>query len=107
MGLTELRPWLRRLTADGSGKMDFEDFAMVVVKFILESDEDMTEQLREAFRLYDKGNQGYIVVDDLKEILRAVDDKMSDTDLNGLIKEIDQDGSGTVDFDEFLEMMNG
>lgn len=46
-----------------------------------------------------QGNQGYIIVQDLKEILRAVDDKMSEAELDGMIKEIDQDGSGTVDFD--------
>ncbi|CAG7678606.1 unnamed protein product, partial [Allacma fusca] len=28
-------------------------------------------------------------------------------DLDGIIAEIDTDGSGTVDFDEFMEMMTG
>lgn len=35
----------------------------------------------------------------LKEILAALDDKLSSTDLDGIIAEIDTDGSGTVDFD--------
>lgn len=35
----------------------------------------------------------------LKEILAALDDKLSSSDLDGIIAEIDTDGSGTVDFD--------
>lgn len=35
----------------------------------------------------------------LKEILAALDDKLNNADLDGIIAEIDTDGSGTVDFD--------
>ena len=40
----------------------------------------------------------------LKEILAALDDKLSSEDLDGMIGEIDSDGSGTVDFDGELGM---
>lgn len=65
----------------------------------------------------------------MKEILKALDDKLNNSDLDGIIAEIDTDGSGTVDFDgkfflhirhtvscfkinnfcipEFMEMMTG
>jgi hypothetical protein len=35
----------------------------------------------------------------LREILSALDDKLGPEDLDGIIAEIDTDGSGTVDFD--------
>lgn len=35
----------------------------------------------------------------MKEILRALDDKLTGRELDGIIAEIDTDGSGTVDFD--------
>lgn len=35
----------------------------------------------------------------MKEILAALDDKLNNADLDGIIAEIDTDGSGTVDFD--------
>ena len=34
-----------------------------------------------------------------------VDPNLSEEDLDGIIAEIDEDGSGTMDFDEFCEMM--
>jgi calmodulin len=35
----------------------------------------------------------------LREILRALDDKLNNDELDEMIAEIDTDGSGTVDFD--------
>jgi len=42
---------------------------------------------------------GYITTGTLREILKALDDKLTSDDLDGIIAEIDTDGSGTVDFD--------
>ncbi|KAB0793437.1 hypothetical protein PPYR_13057 [Photinus pyralis] len=73
-----------------------------------EEDAESTHQeLKEAFRLYDKEGNGYITTGTLKEILKALDDKLTSGELDGIIAEIDTDGSGTVDFDEFMEMMTG
>lgn len=35
----------------------------------------------------------------LREILKELDDKITNEDLDMMIEEIDSDGSGTVDFD--------
>ena len=40
-----------------------------------------------------------------RDILAEVDPNLSSLDLDGIIAEIDEDGSGTMDFDEFCEMM--
>lgn len=42
---------------------------------------------------------GYITVDLLRDILKELDDKLSPSDLNEMIKEIDTDNSGTVDWE--------
>lgn len=59
----------------------------------------MQNELKEAFRLYDKEGNGYITTAVLREILAALDDKLTSDDLDGIIEEIDEDGSGTIDFD--------
>ena len=66
----------------------------------------MQEELREAFRLYDKEGNGYIKTTDLREILRALDDKLTEDELDEMIAEIDTDGSGTVDFDGEFRIRN-
>lgn len=59
----------------------------------------MLQELKEAFRLYDKEGNGYITTAVLREILRELDDQLTNDDLDMMIEEIDSDGSGTVDFD--------
>ena len=47
------------------------------------------------------------VVQVLKEILREIDSTLTEDDLENIIEEVDEDGSGTMDFDEFQAMMMG
>ena len=80
----------------------------VAAKFMIEDDEEqMKEELKEAFRIYDKEGQGFITNEVLKEILREIDSTLTENDLDNIIEEVDEDGSGTTDFDEFQEMMMG
>ena len=65
----------------------------------------MREELKEAFRIYDKEGNGYITTDQLREIISELDQRLTPEDLDGIIDEIDEDGSGTMDFDEFCAMM--
>merc|ERR1719228_2872737 len=91
-----------------SGKFSFFMFCQVAAKFMIEDDEEqMKEELKEAFRIYDKESQGFITNDILKEILREIDATLTEEDLDHIIEEVDEDGSGTMDFDEFVEMMMG
>lgn len=84
----------------GSGKVNFDGFCRIASHFLEEEDaEAMQEELKEAFRLYDREGNGYITTATLREILAALDDKLTSDDLDGIIAEIDTDGSGTVDFD--------
>jgi len=50
-------------------------------------------------RVFSSKGNGYITTAVLREILAALDDKLTSADLDGIIDEIDEDGSGTIDFD--------
>lgn len=87
---------------DGNGEVSFEEFANLAARFLIEEEEDtdaIQMELKGAFRLYDRDGNGFITTDVLREILRELDDKLSDNDLDNMIEEIDTDGSGTVDWD--------
>jgi Ca2+-binding EF-hand superfamily protein len=100
-----LEEMIEEVDEDKSGRLEFEEFIILAAKFIIEEDEEaLGKELKEAFRLYDKEGNGFIPTSCLKEILRELDDQLSDADLDGMIQEIDSDGSGTVDFDGELEI---
>ncbi|XP_052120846.1 troponin C [Frankliniella occidentalis] len=104
----ELQNVISEVDSNNQGKVDFDGFCEIAAHFLEEEDsEAMQQELKEAFRLYDREGNGYITTKTLKEILAALDDKLNNDDLDGIIQEIDTDGSGTVDFDEFMEMMTG
>ncbi|KAI5711528.1 hypothetical protein M8J75_001081 [Diaphorina citri] len=111
---TELQALIDENDPDATGKVNFDGFCRIATHFLEEDDaEAMQEELKEAtisFLMVTpppfSGN-GYITTATLREILAALDDKLNPEDLDGIIQEIDTDGSGTVDFDEFMEMMTG
>ncbi|CDW55364.1 troponin C [Trichuris trichiura] len=102
----DLKQLIKEFDTDGSGEIEFEEFAALVARFVMQEDDsaNMEEELREAFRLYDKEGNGYINVSDLRDILRALDENITEDELDEMIAEIDTDGSGTVDFDGQLKI---
>uniref|UniRef100_A0A8D8ZLW6 Troponin C n=2 Tax=Cacopsylla melanoneura TaxID=428564 RepID=A0A8D8ZLW6_9HEMI len=96
----ELQALIDENDPEATGKVNFDGFCCIATHFLEEDNaEAMQEELREAFRLYDREGNGYITTATLREILAALDDKLNPEDLDGIIQEIDTDGSGTVDFD--------
>jgi Ca2+-binding EF-hand superfamily protein len=103
-----LRKTVRKFDADGSGKLEFEEFAAMVYTIANSVDkETMERELRDAFRLFDKERNGFISRDSMKSLLREIDDKLTDAELDAAIDEIDEDGSGKIEFEEFFELMAG
>nr|CAI5831614.1 unnamed protein product [Callosobruchus analis] len=99
---------LKNFNYSHTGVVNFASFCRVAGHFLEnEDDEALQKELKEAFRLYDKEGNGYIPTSSLREILAALDDQLTNDQLNEMIAEIDTDSSGTVDFEEFMDMMTG
>jgi len=104
----DMEGYAREVDETESGKFTFTQFCQIAARFMIEDDEEqMKEELKEAFRIYDRDGQGYITTDVLKEILREIDSTLTEEDLDNIIEEVDDDASGTLDFDEFVGMMMG
>jgi len=93
---------------DGSGELEFEEFCILAARFLIEEDEEqMRKELKEAFRFYDKEGEGFLTTDTLRGILLELEPSLDEAQLQDIIDEVDEDGSGTIDFDEFMNMMMG
>merc|ERR1719378_1078736 len=65
----------------------------------------MKKELKDAFKLYDREGQGFITNDTLREIITDLLAPLTEEEVEGILEELDEDGSGSMDFDEFCEMM--
>ncbi len=68
--------------------------------------EEKIAEFRCAFDLFDKDQDGMITTKELGTVMRNLGQNPSEEDLQDMIKEVDLDGSGCIDFNEFLELMS-
>ncbi|XP_070538785.1 calmodulin-like isoform X2 [Ptychodera flava] len=59
----------------------------------------------EAFSLFDKNGDGTISILELGTVMRSLGQNPTDEELQDMIKCVDEDGNGEIDFEEFLTMM--
>jgi len=59
--------------------------------------------LKQEFDAYDEDRSGYIDVKELKELLHKLGEELEEKHLQEAFRELDQDGSGEIEFFEFVE----
>lgn len=68
------------------------------------SEEEIAD-LREAFAIFDTNRDGTIEAKELKEVMRSLGQSPSSSEIRDMIKSVDGDNNGAIDFDEFLILM--
>ena len=67
--------------------------------------EDEVEELRQAFDLFDTDGSGTIDPKELRAAMQSLGFEAKNQTIYQMIKDIDKDDSGEIDFDEFLQLM--
>merc|ERR1712166_10054 len=69
------------------------------------SDEQLAK-FRKNFKLFDKKGLGSIPTEEMGTVLRACGQNPTEAELAILIEKVDKDQSGTIDFEEFCDLMS-
>ncbi|XP_058033950.1 troponin C, skeletal muscle isoform X2 [Ahaetulla prasina] len=67
--------------------------------------EEMIAEFKAAFDMFDADGGGDISTKELGTVMRMLGQTPTKEELDAIIEEVDEDGSGTIDFEEFLVMM--
>lgn len=65
-------------------------------------DTDSEEEIREAFKVFDRDNNGFISAAELRHVMTSIGEKLTDDEVDEMIREADQDGDGRIDCTEHL-----
>ncbi|ESQ34907.1 hypothetical protein EUTSA_v10007293mg [Eutrema salsugineum] len=102
LGEPEIKMLMEVADVDGNGFLDYGEFVAVIIHLQkIEND----ELFKLAFMFFDKDGSTYIELDELRE---ALTDELGEPDvsvLNDIMREVDADKDGRINYDEFVAMM--
>merc|ERR1712174_62467 len=100
MGLQDMHG---EVDADGNGTIDFPEFLTMMARKM--KDTDSEEEILEAFKVFDKDGNGFISAAELRHIMTNLGEKLTDEEVDEMIREADIDGDGQINYEEFVKMM--
>ena len=99
----EVQDMINEVDVDGSGAIEFPEFCVMMVKKMQESDTE--NEIREAYRVFDKERTGVIAVSEMRLILSNLPEKLSEEEIEEMLATADRDGNGSFSYDEFRMMI--
>ena len=114
----ELIDMINEVDADGNGVIDFPEFLTMMERKMRDSDSD--EEIKEAFKVFDKDGNGYISAAELRYVMNSlgalllihlrplvlvlhsplrIGEKLTEDEVDEMIREADIDGDGQINYD--------
>ncbi|VDI79617.1 Hypothetical predicted protein [Mytilus galloprovincialis] len=81
-----------------NGTIDFPEFLTMMARKM--KDTDSEEEIREAFRVFDKDGNGFISAAELRHVMTNLGEKLTDEEVDEMIREADIDGDGQVNYED-------
>ena len=112
---SELQDMINEVDSDNNGTIDFpgtlvasirtqelslantfsKEFLTMMARKM--KDTDSEEEIREAFKVFDRDNNGFISAAELRHVMTSIGEKLTDDEVDEMIREADQDGDGRID----------
>ncbi|KAG2440115.1 hypothetical protein HXX76_004229 [Chlamydomonas incerta] len=99
----EIKAIVKDIDPDNRGVVDYKEFEKIMTRDIREYDNE--QDLKAAWKVFDKAGAGSISTSELKHVLTSVGEKLSPEEIAEMIAEADPDKSGKVLYDNFIKMM--
>ncbi|KAH9507180.1 putative N-acetyltransferase 8B [Bulinus truncatus] len=100
----EIKEMINQMDIDGNGKVECREF-LRLLEDTYETKEEIQANQRAAFRVFDKDGNGFITTDELRLAMTSMGEKMSEKEVDQMIREADRNGDGRVDYNEFIRLI--
>ncbi|XP_041997406.1 calcium-dependent protein kinase 20-like [Salvia splendens] len=97
---SEIENLMQAADFDNSGTIDYREFVAAMLHLNKVQKED---HIHAAFSYFDKDGSGYITRDELQQVCEQFG--IEDVHLDDIIREVDKDNDGHIDYSEFVSMM--
>ncbi|KAJ8308804.1 hypothetical protein KUTeg_013678 [Tegillarca granosa] len=67
---------------------------------------DLQEEVLEAFKLFDTDRNGYITARELKDVMTNLGEKITEEEVDDMIRVADANGDGQIEYTEFLKILD-
>ena len=96
----EVKQAIKEADSDNSGTLELEEFEKVIFERMQEV--DLKEEVIQAFRVFDAECNDTITCQKIKQALKSWFDDITDTEIQIIMKDIDPNQSGSLDFLEYV-----
>ena len=96
--------WISEFDEDGDKKINFEEFISLMIRYLIGN--DVEDELIEAFKIFDKGGNGMITVNELKHVMMTLGEKLPEEEVDEMIKEADPNNEGIIQYSEFAKVLS-
>ena len=103
---SELQDIIDEEDSDGNGSIDFAEFLTMMTRKDTDTRLHKTIKIlystKEVFKFFDKDGNGFIDVDELGLAMTILGKKLTEEEVDEMIKEADRDGDGQVNYEGSL-----
>jgi len=99
----EIMNIMNEIDVDHNGKLDFPEFVIMMRDKL--SGEDMEQEIRQAFRVFDRNGDGYISKQEFKHCMMHFGERFTNEEVEEMIAEADSNNDGKIDYHEFSKMI--
>ncbi|KAH7962908.1 hypothetical protein HPB52_018617 [Rhipicephalus sanguineus] len=99
----ELEMAIAEMDTNGNGTVDFTEYVAYMGEETLNPPTE--EELRQVFEFFDKDRNGFITADELRLLMTALGEQLTDEEVHEMIREADMDGDGQINYHEFAAVM--
>ncbi len=99
----QLKDMLNEVDPENEGRIDFQGFLQCMSRQMKDTDAD--EEILDAFRVFDKEKNGLISIEEFKQVMDSLGEKLTDEEFEGMVRDANVDENGCVNYEIFVKKM--